>query len=163
MGFWSKIFGKGGSYFLEDEVAKGLGDTEYMKQAKTVRRTFPGAAGNESFEVTKQVSSLDEATFDGRKGARPPAATPSYQSSASSFGNSSFGSSSFGNSSFGSSSFGNASASTPTPSSTEPAEAAAETAAPTEPAPSFQQTRRDAGNVDTSMDMFRNMAKKVGR
>jgi hypothetical protein len=127
-----------------------------MKQTKAVRRTYPGTAGSgESFEVTKQVNAMDAAVYDSRKpgGMKPQAATPSYQSSASSFGSSSFGASSFGSSSFGG-------ASTPAAESASGSEAAASEAAP---APTFQQPRRDAGNVDTSMDMFRNMAKKVGR
>jgi hypothetical protein len=154
MGFWSKIFGKGGSYFLEDETAKGLGDTEYMKQPKSIRRTFPGAAGEEEFEQVRQVSAESASVYDTRvDGARPPAAAPAYQSNAaSSFGTSSWGTPSFSNSSFNS---------TPAPAP-EPTAAAekAETPAPA-PAPTFQQPRRDVGSVDTSMDMFRNMAKKI--
>jgi hypothetical protein len=141
MGFWSNIFGKGGSYFLDDESAKGLGDTEYMKQSKTVRRTFPGAAGEEEFEVVKQVSAINASVFDGREsGAARPAPAQSYQpSSSSTFGGASTGVGSFGGASV------SASASTD------------ETAA----APSFQP-RRDV-KVNTDMDMFRNIAKKVGR
>ncbi len=143
MGFWSSIFGKRGSYFLDDESAKGMGDTEYMKQSKAVRRTFPAGGGGESFEVTKQVSAIDKEIYDSRKGdIATPAATPSYASTSSS---------SFGNSSFGSSSFGS------TPAAETPAAEDTDKA----PEPSFQPSR--STNVDTSMDMFRNMAKKVGR
>jgi hypothetical protein len=98
MGFWSNIFGKGGSYFLDDESAKGMGDTEYMKQSKTVRRTFPGSVDQEEFEMVKQVSAMNASTFDGREsgGARPPSA-PSYQpGSSSTFGGASSSASSFG-------------------------------------------------------------------
>jgi hypothetical protein len=172
MGFWSKIFGKGGSYFLEDEVAKGLGDTEYMKQSKAVRRTFPGVAGEEEFEVTQQVSAMDRATFDSRKGGvapAPRAATSSSSSSSfgtssfgnSSFGNSSFGNSSFGNSSFSSSSFGGGAASESTPAPAAEAAPATAEEATAAPEPEFQPSR--STNVDSSMDMFRNMAKKIGR
>jgi hypothetical protein len=156
MGFWGKIFGKGGSYFLDDETAKGMGDTEYMKEAKAVRRTFPGAAGEEEFEVTRTVSSMDKTVNDSREGGVAPA--PKSASSNSSYG-SSFGSaSSFGSSSFGGgSSFGSASsAETPAPT---PAPEPEKPAAAKEP--SFQPSR--SGNVDTGMDMFRDMAKKVGR
>ncbi|MFM2430141.1 MAG: hypothetical protein RLZZ511_1354 [Cyanobacteriota bacterium] len=162
MGFWNKIFGKGGSYFLDDEAAKGLGDTEYMKQSKAVRRTFPGVAGEEEFEVTQQVSAIDRATFDSRKGGAAPAPRAATSSS-SSFGGSSFGSSNFGSSNFGNSSFGNASFSSSSfggSGAGEPAPAAeAEPAAA--PEPEFQPSR--STNVDSSMDMFRNMAKKIGR
>lgn len=145
MGLWNSIFGKGGSYFLEDETAKGLGDTEYMKQTKTVRRTYPGNAGGEDFEVVKQVSAMNESTFDSRQSGG--GSTSSYQSSASS------SSSSFGGSS---SSFGGSSFSAPSTSSSA---AADEEALPA--APEFQP-RRDV-KVNTDMDMFRNIAKKVGR
>jgi hypothetical protein len=150
MGFWSNIFGKGGSYFLDDESAKGLGDTEYMKQSKAVRRTFPGAAGEEEFEVTRQVSAMDKVVFDSREGGIAPA--PKAQTTTSpTFGSPTFGSaSSFG----GAASFGGASASTPEST------AASETSDAL-PEPSFQPSR--SLNVDTGMDMFRNMAKKVGR
>jgi hypothetical protein len=147
MGLWNSIFGKGGSYFLEDEAAKGLGDTEYMKQTKTVRRTYPGVAGAEEFEVVKQVSAMNESTFDSRQSAG--GSTSSYQSSASS----SSGGSSFGGSS---SSFGGSSFSAPSASSSSAAE---EEALPA--APEFKP-RRDV-KVNTDMDMFRNLAKKVGR
>jgi hypothetical protein len=130
MGFWSNIFGKGGAYFLDDESAKGLGDTEYMKQSKTVRRTFPGAAGEEEFEVVRQVSAMDKTTFDNREsgGSRP---TTSYQP-ATSF----------------------SSQSAPQAASSAPEETLPD-------APAFQP-RRDT-KVNTDMDIFRNMAKKVGR
>ncbi|NJN49431.1 MAG: hypothetical protein HC805_06205 [Alkalinema sp. RL_2_19] len=139
-----------------------------MKQAKAVRRTFPAGGGGEEFEVTRQVSAMDKTVYDSRKGAgAPPAATPSYSASnSSSFGSSSFGGSSFGSSSFGSSSFGSASSTfggTPEPAAPA-AESAPAAAAPAEeatPQAEFKPSR--ATNVDTSMDMFRNMAKKVGR
>jgi hypothetical protein len=134
MGLWNSIFGKGGSYFLEDETAKGLGDTEYMKQTKTVRRTYPGNAGGEDFEVVKQVSAMNESTFDSRQSGGGSVSTSSYQSSASSF-------------------------STPSYSSSSSSPAAEDEALPA--APEFQP-RRDV-KVNTDMDMFRNIAKKVGR
>lgn len=132
MGLWNSIFGKGGAYFLDDESAKGLGDTEYMKQSKTVRRTFPGSAGGEEFEVIKQVSALDQSVYDNRgSGASRPTTTSSYQP-ASSFG----------------------SQSAPQADSSSPEEVMPQ-------APAFQP-RRDT-KVNTDMDIFRNMAKKVGR
>jgi hypothetical protein len=151
MGFWSRIFGKGGSYFLDDETAKGMGDTEYMKQTKTVRRTFPGSVGQEEFEQITQVSAIDGSAYDSRKseGARPasaaPAAAPVSYGQSSSFGQSSFGQSSFSQ-----------------PAATE-TPAPAPTPEPEAPAPAPAAQRRNTGNVDTSMDMFRNMAKKVGK
>lgn len=136
MGFWSSIFGKRGSYFLDDESAKGLGNTEYMKQSKAVRRTFPAAAGGASFEVTKQVSALDQEVYDSRKGAAVPPPTSSYAATSSS--------------SFGTASFSATADSSITPEGTDKL-----------PEPSFEPSR--STKVDTSMDMFRNMAKKVGR
>jgi hypothetical protein len=160
MGFWSNIFGKGGSYFLDDESAKGMGDTEYMKQSKAVRRTFPAGGGEEEFEMTRQVSATDKTVFDSRKGGVAPAAKSAPVSS-SSFGNSSsFGAaSSFGSaSSFGGSASNFGGTTEPTAA---PADAAAAPADEAAPAPSFQPNR--STNVDSSMDMFRNMAKNVGR
>ncbi len=157
MGFWSSIFGKGGSYFLDDESAKGMGDTEYMKQSKAVRRTFPGVAGEEEFEVTRQVSAMDTVVFDSREGGAAPAPKAQTSNSPSFSGSPTFGSaSSFGGSSSfgGAASFGGASASTPEST------AAAETSDAL-PEPSFKPSR--STNVDTGMDMFRDMAKKVGR
>ena len=157
MGFWNSIFGKGGSYFLDDESAKSMGDTEYMKQSKAVRRTFPAGGGGEEFEVTKQVSAMEEQVFDSRKGAGAPAApaasTPSF-SSPSFGGASSFGSaSSFG----GASSFGSAPAAEPAPAAPAPV---AETPAPAAPAP---EPTPAAPAQDDSMDMFRNMARGLKR
>jgi hypothetical protein len=136
MGFWNNIFGKGGSYFLDDEAAKGLGDTEYMKQSKAVRRTFPAGGGADSFEVTKQVSALDKEVYDSRKGMGAASTVSQTYSSTSSSG-------------FSDSSFSSMAKST----STEEADKL--------PEPSFEPSRTT--NVDTGMDMFRNMAKKIGR
>jgi hypothetical protein len=126
MGFWSNIFGKGGSYFLDDESAKTMGDTEYMKEVKTVRRTFPKSASTEGhFEMVERVSAMDKVIYDSRNPYGQPPASTSAASQAS---------------------------------------AAAPSAAPqassaSAASPEAQERRR----VDTSMDMFRNMAKKVGK
>jgi hypothetical protein len=72
MGFWSNLFGGGdsnapkGAFFLEDETAKSMGDTSYMRETKTVRRTFPGAAGQEEFEQVNRVSAEARRLADSR-------------------------------------------------------------------------------------------------
>jgi hypothetical protein len=125
MGFWSNIFGKGGAYFLDDESAKTMGDTEYMKQVKTVRRTFPKTVGTKDhFEMIERVSAMDKAIYDSRNPYGQPPASGSSASQAS-----------------------RSASSTPQASSASSA------------SPEAQERRR----VDTSMDMFRNMAKKVGK
>jgi hypothetical protein len=48
------------AFFLDMTDARTLGDTEYMKASKTVRRTFPKTAGQpEEMELIQQVSAMD--------------------------------------------------------------------------------------------------------
>ena len=108
-----------GDFFLDFEEAQTLGDTEYMKQSKTIKRTFPKLKGNPGKTIISQVSA------DNMRGV-----DPSQEASRSS------------------SSFGSSSAST-----------SAETPAPEmQPAPKMNNVK-----VDSSMDMFRNMAKKISK
>ncbi len=44
-----------GDYYLDADSAKTLGDVEYMRKRKKVRRTFPTGA-----EVVEEVSSIDK-------------------------------------------------------------------------------------------------------
>ncbi len=143
------------AFFLDDESAKSMGDTEYMKAPKNIRRTFPaGAAGTGHFEVVKTVSAVKSSTNDSRtdfvpKRAEAPAPTytpaPTF-SSASSFGGASA-------SSYSAPTF---SAPTPAPA---PEAAPAPTASPSVSNEAVQKRRQ----ADDSMDMFRNMAKKIGK
>jgi hypothetical protein len=48
------------AFFLDMTDARTLGNTEYMKASKTVRRTFPKTAGQpEEMELIQQVSAMD--------------------------------------------------------------------------------------------------------
>lgn len=47
------------AYFLDADSAKTLGDLEYMRTAKAVRRTFPKTLANpKGFEKINQISSI---------------------------------------------------------------------------------------------------------
>jgi hypothetical protein len=133
-----------GSFFLDDESAKSMGDTEYMKAPKAVRRTFPAGGGAGHFETTVTVSALKSSVSDSRKDFTPKRVenqvstsyTPATDfSSASSFGGT-----------------------TPTYSSPKPpATALTESTSVSNEAP----RKRDQSN--DGMDIFRNMAKKIGK
>lgn len=132
------------AFFLDDESAKSMGDTEYMKAPKSIRRTFPAGAGEDHFETTVTVSALKSSTNDSRKDFTPKRVEKQVATSytpATSFSSAS---------SFGSS--------TPTYSAPEP-----KAQAPTEsPSVSSEETQKRRQS-DDSMDMFRNMAKKIKR
>jgi hypothetical protein len=54
-----------GAFYLDSDEAKGLGDIEYIRTAKKVRRTFPKTVNNDGIEFEQEVSSLSAK----RKGA----------------------------------------------------------------------------------------------
>lgn len=136
------------AFFLDDESAKSMGDTAYMKESKSVRRTFPaGAAGTGHFEVIKTVSAVKSSTNDSRKDFMPKRAetpAPTYTPAATFASASSFG--------------GTASYSAPAPTPA-PEAAPAPVASPSVSNEVVQKRRQS----DDSMDMFRNMAKKIGK
>lgn len=103
-----------GEFFLDFEEAQTLGNTEYMKQAKTIKRTFPKLKGNGGATIVSQVSAENMRTIDPNQAANR---------------------------------------STTTSSSSESFAA---------PAPTMSSSRPNL-KVDSSMDMFRNMAKKINR
>ena len=132
------------AFFLDDESAKSMGDTEYMKAPKAVRRTFPAGGGAEHFETTVTVSALKSSVSDSRKDFTPKRVenqvstsyTPSTNfSSASSFGGA-----------------------TPTYSAPKPPAAAS-----TESPSASNQAPQKREQSNDGMDMFRNMAKKIGK
>jgi len=72
---------KTGDFFLEFEDAQTLGDTEYMKQPKTIKRTFPKLKGNQGKTIVTQVSAenmrdVDPNTATSRVSSFAPAETP---------------------------------------------------------------------------------------
>ena len=94
------------AFFLDPDDAKTMGDIDYMRTVKTVRKTFPKTAGwGDRFELVEETSALNKASSVDGVSIEPPPAAP--------------------------------------------------TSEPTE-APNFQ--RRQA---DSSMDLFRNMAKDL--
>lgn len=160
---------KKGDFFLDFEEAQTLGDTEYMNEVKTIKRTFPKLKGNPGKTIVSRVSSDNMSTV----GDNAPTATPAAPStSTSSFAQStSFASA---NSSFTPANTTPApvapapvaEAPAPAPVAETPAPVApapvAETPAPA-PAPTFTPAPIPEKKPDTSMDMFRNMAKNIRR
>lgn len=103
-------------FFLEPDDAKTLGDINYMRQSKRVRRTFPKTKGNgKSFEVIKEVSATEGGKLSDN------------------FGNNS------NNNGFSSNGNGFESNSQP----------------------SFDTENSERRNVDTGLDLFRNMARQI--
>lgn len=54
----------GNSYFLEPDDAKTLGNIEFMRKPKTIKRSFPKTLNGEGTKVVAQVSSLDKAKIN---------------------------------------------------------------------------------------------------
>jgi hypothetical protein len=100
-------------FFLSADEAKTLGDVNFMRQSKTVRRTFAKTKSGGGGELVQEISSLGK-TKKGGPQASPSAATSS---------------------------------SAPTPEATSPSKA--------------QETASKRRRSDSSMDMFRNMAKDL--
>lgn len=48
------------SFFLDSDNAKSLGNIDYMRKGKKIRRTFPKTASNQVGEVIKQVSATED-------------------------------------------------------------------------------------------------------
>ena len=46
------------SFFLNPDEAKSMGDIDYMRLSKKIRRTFPKTPGNQVTEIVKEVSSI---------------------------------------------------------------------------------------------------------
>jgi len=132
------------AYFLDDESAKSMGDTEYMKAPKSIRRTFPAGAGEGHFETTVTVSALKSSTNDSRKDFTPKRVEKQVSTSYTPV--TSFSSAS---------SFGNA---TPTYSAPK-----AQAQAPAENSSVSKEANQKSRQSDDGMDMFRNMAKKIGK
>lgn len=49
-----------GAFFLDADDAKSLGNIDYMRTPKTVKKTFPGMAGREGFETVEIVSNQEK-------------------------------------------------------------------------------------------------------
>lgn len=67
-GFIRDLFGKKpkkeeNAFFLDADSAKTYGDIDYMRTAKTVKKSFPKGLG----EVAEAISSLDKSEIDLEK------------------------------------------------------------------------------------------------
>jgi hypothetical protein len=102
----SSVEKNGQAFFLEMDDARTMGDIDYMRSVKSVKRTFPKTPGMEEASIVKQVSASESSQKNGMVEIAKPAQAPQ------------------------------------TPAVDEAA-----------------QRRR----TDTSMDMFRNMAKGIGK
>ncbi|NBD15809.1 MAG: hypothetical protein GVY04_06575 [Cyanobacteria bacterium] len=84
VGFIKKIFGgksddnnenkekpkreKQKTFFLDPDDAKTYGDIDYMRQSRTVKRSFPKSVGNpEGGEQVEEVSSLEKKSLSKQK------------------------------------------------------------------------------------------------
>jgi len=57
------------AYFLDPDDAKTFGDIDYMRTAKTVKKTFP--KGKVSGEYTKAFSAMEAMNFDQKATPQP--------------------------------------------------------------------------------------------
>lgn len=114
-----------GAYFLNQDAASTMGDVEYMRSAKSVKRTYAKTVESPTEKATiKQVSSMTRKVYEeGESLAQPAYQAPSY-----------------------------------VPQNTPTFAAPAASAAPAKPKAAESAERR---KTDTSMDMFRNMAKEI--
>ncbi len=130
-------------FFLSPDEAKSLGDLDYMRKPNTIRRTFPKTLSNKTTERIKQVSSLQETKVSGnqviqqaQKSISQPKTTQFTQPGA---------------------------VNTPKPEVAQPTQPGAvntpkpEVAQPTQSAAASTERR----SADSSMDMFRNMAREI--
>ena len=145
--------GSSESYFLEPDDSKTMGDIDYMRTSKKVKRTFPNTKGwGDVGASEKTVSAYDERGGDP---SASTAATPSYAPSTPSYTPPTL--------SYAAPVAPATPVAEPSPEPTPaPAEAATEATEPApapevEPAPAPEQ---EAPATD-SMDMFRAMARKM--
>jgi hypothetical protein len=160
MGFWSRLFGGGnndapkGEYFLDDDAAKSMGNTDYMREVKTVRRTFPKGVNGEEFEQVNRISSDTRRLADSR-GSVTTSQTTKITRADVSTGNTP----SFQAPRYQAPKAPSYQASTPAPA---PAPAAEFKPTEVSEPPQAKEAPRRPGS-DNSMDMFRNMAKTIKR
>lgn len=101
VGFIKRLFSggsqSGGAFYLEPDDAKTLGDIEYMRSERTVKRTFPkmgddaeggeltlrvsATKAEETTDVPQTARTAPAATFQSFRSATTPAAAPTSESS----------------------------------------------------------------------------------
>jgi hypothetical protein len=115
------------AYFLDQDAASTLGDVDYMRATRSIKRTYAKTVDSPTEKATiKRVSSMNGKVYEEGESLPKPAFQAPTQSTQT--------------------------FSTPTPSFSAP------TPAPTQPKADDAAQRRKS---DSSMDMFRNMAKDI--
>ena len=132
------------AFFLSEDDAKSFGDIDFMRKEVVVRRTFAKKKGEvEEMESVKSISSSTSKKVG--EAVTPTPSTYSFNTPVAPVAP--------------------AAPVTPAPAAPAPAPAASEPAAPaaSAPAPEAPQEPVVRRSPDTSMDMFRNMAKNIRR
>ncbi|MGC9502903.1 hypothetical protein [Baaleninema sp.] len=80
-----KSEGSSQAYFLNQDDAKTLGDIDYMRKSRQIRRTFPKVEGAPS-ERVRQVSAMEERDYT----SEPQSSTGTSQTSSTSSSSSDF-------------------------------------------------------------------------
>lgn len=155
-GFIRGLFGKKekapeepkGAFFLDDDTAKSMGNLDYMRKPSKVRRTFPKSVSSPDKKEYVQETSAMEKVYVQAQGKIPLAGgvKPKIR------GNGEIQPKTIAKSSF-----------TAPTSPIVPATPAAQPTPEEKPAPSFKPQPTDTAKrtPDSSMDMFRDMAKKM--
>ncbi|OKH19626.1 hypothetical protein NIES593_20755 [Hydrococcus rivularis NIES-593] len=60
---------KSEAFFLDSDDAKSLGNVEFMRKAKVIKRTFPKTLSSQGGESIEQISSLEKAKMMGNGSA----------------------------------------------------------------------------------------------
>ena len=125
------------AFFLDPDDAKTYGDIDYMRTAKTIKRTFPKTMGNPNSSKPRieQVSALGSTRISDAYAPDYMKATPSKGSTGST---------------------GSANSSTPDYMKATPYQ-------PDTGVTSDRTSINERRRTDTNMDMFRNMAKDMKR
>ncbi len=148
------LFGTGEpSKFLDSDDSKTLGDVEYMREGKTVRRTFPKTVNNkEGGERIVRISAVEETDMSSNRAPKPtPTPTPSQSFNFNSVVPTKVAPTSVA------------------PASVEPTNVAPTNVAPTngasslEPQAQSSQPNPEPRSSDNSMDIFRDMARNRKR
>jgi hypothetical protein len=72
------------AFFLDSDSAKTLGDVEFMRKTKVIKRSFPKTLKGGGGEVVKSISSMEVADTNGNQPENPQPAASAANSSASS-------------------------------------------------------------------------------
>ncbi len=64
------------AFFLNPDEAKTLGNVEFMRKAKTIKRTFPKTRNSQGAQVVQQISSMEKKPLNSN-GVVSPMQSPS--------------------------------------------------------------------------------------